>query len=126
MPMTRAAGRCWASATANAPDPVHRSTITGRAASRCAVAHANMASVSGRGMNTPGPTCSITGPNAAVPVRCCNGTRRERAATIVAVAPEELVAGRLEQGQPTALGTCQMSGQLLGIVTRRVDPRFGQ
>ena len=81
MPMTRAAGRWRASATASAPDPVHRSTITGRAGSCCAVAHSKMASVSGRGMNTPGPTCSCTGPNATVPVRCCNGTRRERAAT---------------------------------------------
>ncbi len=82
MPITRAAGRCRASATANAPDPVHKSTITDRAASCCAVAHAKMASVSGRGMNTPGPTCRSTGPNAAVPVRCCNGTRCDRAATM--------------------------------------------
>ncbi|CNM20584.1 Uncharacterised protein [Mycobacterium tuberculosis] len=86
MPMMRAfsprLARCWANATANAPDPVHASTISGRAGSDCAVAQAKMASVSGRGTNTPGPTCSTTGPNDTVPMRCCNGTRRARAVTM--------------------------------------------
>ncbi len=81
MPMTRAVGQCTARAIAKAPEPVHKSTITAGAVRRCEMAHSKIASVSGRGMNTPGPTCSRTGPNAAVPVRCCNGTRRDRAAT---------------------------------------------
>ena len=93
MPMIRAMGWRWPSASASAPEPVHRSTMTGRAGRRCSVAHARRASVSGRGMKTPGPTCSISGPNAAVPVRCCNGTRRGTRGHDVAVTPEEVVAG---------------------------------
>ena len=63
--MTAASGRCRASATASAPRPgaqVDDDRVTLRL-ERCAVAHSSMDSVSGRGMNTPGPTCSISGPN---------------------------------------------------------------
>ncbi len=54
MPMMRAFSQGWPGAgpmqAANAPDPVHASTVSGRG--DCAVAQAKMASVSGRGTNT--------------------------------------------------------------------------
>ena len=77
-------------------------------------------------MNTPGPTCSCTGPNAAVPMRCCNGTRRERAVTSLAVALEELVVGRSSEGQPATVDPGQVSGQLLGIATGGIDSGVGE
>ena len=44
----------------------------------------------------------------------------------VAIASEELFAGRLDQCQPATVGACQVRGQLLGIAARRVDPGFGE
>ena len=78
--MTCADGRSLAKAMASAPDPVHRSTITGRSGKGWASAHSSIDSVSGRGMNTPGPTETVTGPNGAFPVRCCSGLRAAREA----------------------------------------------
>ena len=52
--MTAACGRARASATASAPDPVHRSTITGWSGSGCARAHSSSDSVSGRGNEDTG------------------------------------------------------------------------
>ncbi len=77
----RASGQNFDRASASAAEPVHRSTITGRGGSGWADAHSSSPSVSGRGMNTPGPTWTVTGPSGAVPTMCCNGIRCERAAT---------------------------------------------
>ena len=79
---TTASGRALATASANAADPVHRSTTTGRCRPRSSSKpHSSSSSVSGRGTNTPGPTSTVTRPSAARPVKCCSGTRAARAAT---------------------------------------------
>ena len=44
----------------------------------------------------------------------------------LAVTLEELVAGRVEQRQPTAVDPGEMRGQLFGIATRGVDSRVGE
>ena len=49
-----------------------------RADRACSIAHPASSSVSGRGTKTPGPTASSTWRNAAVPVRCCSGSRAAR------------------------------------------------
>ena len=67
---------------ASAPDPVHRSTTSGDVTSAIAFRpHSSSSSVSGRGVNTPDPTARVTGPNTAVPRRCCSGSRAARRAT---------------------------------------------
>ena len=126
MPMTRAAGRCWASATANAPDPVHRSTITDGAVSRCAAAHCQH----GLGLRAryehAGADVQRHRPERRRPGEMLQRHSLRTRGHDVAVAPEEFVAGRLEQGQSAAFGAHQMSGQLLGVVTRGIDPGFGE
>ena len=76
---TRACGTSCATASAIAPEPLHKSTIM-RALSFFAISTPQPAStsVSGRGTNTPGPTARSRCRNGAVPVRCCSGTRRAR------------------------------------------------
>jgi len=85
-------GRCWASATANAPDPVtHRQRRpAGKVLLRWPTPRD--ASVSGRGMKTPGATCSSTAERHR-PIGC-NGTRCERAA-MTYDSVRRLFAGRL-------------------------------
>ena len=39
---------------------------------------------------------------------------------------EELVAGRVQQGQPATVHPGQVSGQLFGIATRGIDSRIGE
>ena len=90
------------------------------------MAHSNMASVSGRGMKTPGTDVQH------------NRAERRRAGEMlqrhsprarsddVVVSHQELVVDRLDQGQPAALGADDVSGQLLGIATRRIDSGFGE
>ena len=78
-------GASRATDAAMAPDPVHRSTTTAATAVRAtsrrtsASAASTTTSVSGRGMNTPGPTASVSRRKCASPVRCCSGTRSARA-----------------------------------------------
>ncbi|TCN38353.1 hypothetical protein EV644_109138 [Kribbella orskensis] len=69
-------GRSVATAPAIAPEPLQRSTTSGASTptSRSRI-HPTSTSVSGRGTNTPGPTASSRYRNAAVPVRCCSGSR---------------------------------------------------
>lgn len=54
-------GTSWASASAMAPEPLHRSTTSGSTTSiarTASIAQPTTDSVSGRGTNTPGPTWS--------------------------------------------------------------------
>ncbi len=44
----------------------------------------------------------------------------------LAVALEELVVGRVQQGQPATVDPGQVSGQLLGIATRGIDSGVGE
>lgn len=56
---TRERGTSWARARAMAPEPVHRSTMSGSTTSiarTASMAQPTTDSVSGRGTNTPGPT----------------------------------------------------------------------
>ena len=80
-------------------------------------AHSSSDSVSGRGMNTPGPTRTVTGPNAAVPVRCCRGIALGALRHQPVIAVEEFRSGVGER-QPTTVGARHMRGQQFGIDAR--------
>ena len=80
---TRASGTSSATARAIAPDPVQRSTTTG--ASQVAPARVDRPAGQQLGLRArhedPRPDGSSTWRNAAVPVRCCSGSRAARRAT---------------------------------------------
>ena len=85
--MTRASGQNFASATASAPEPVHRSTMHRHvAASGCADAHSSSDSVSGRGMNTPGPTETSPDRTGRTPIEVLQRDPRARGGDQIPVA----------------------------------------
>ena len=80
--ITVASGRAAEMPSAIAPLPAHRSMTTGSLIAAMAFnAQSSSDSVSGRGMNTPGPTASWARPNCTDPMRCCSGMRSARLAT---------------------------------------------
>ena len=85
-----------------------------------------MASVSGRGYEDAGTDVQHHRPERRRPGEMLQRHPPRARSDDVAVSPEEIVAGRVDQGQPAAFGTCHVSGQLLGIATRRIDPGFGE
>ena len=116
-------GTSVATASAIAPDPVHRSTTRGRSSPGSAASTASTTtSVSGRGTNTPGPTCRVEvaeGRDAGdVLQRLARGppvdVRREAGAGVV-VPP-----------QVAPLDAQRVRGEHLGVVPGRRDARRGQ
>ncbi len=124
---TTASGRHAATASASAADPVHRSTTSGDDASAIAARpHSSSSSVSGRGVNTPGPTVTVTGPSTALPSRCCSGSRAARRATSCDQLLDLLGVHQRLQHQPPARHPDHVRGQQLGVHPRRPHPRGGE
>src|SRR5918994_915546 len=84
------------------PEPEYRSATTGRSSVLAAsIAAPAVISVSGRGTNTPGPTATSTYRNAALPVRCCSGSRAARRATSASYAARSSGSWRTRSPRPT-------------------------
>ena len=96
--MTRAAGRC----ARPARRPARRNRCTGRRSrARSESCWARSPFQQRLGLragdeHARGRRAASSGPNAAVPMRCCSGIRGDRAATTSCVAVEEVVVGRVD------------------------------
>ena len=119
--MTRASGQYFDRASASAPEPVHRSTISGRGRKRLRRQPIPAAtSVSGRGMKTPGPTCNGHRAERGGPTMCCNGIRAHALRSRVArSARRSRRRPRSSNGSRPRLGARGMRGQLFGVDARR-------
>ena len=110
----RAAGTSWATDSAIAPEPVHRSTTTGDsagAARAASTAQPASSSVSGRGTNTPGPDRERRRSGSRpTPVRCCSGSRAARRATSASKARLRLLGVDAADERQRGRAACRARG----------------
>ena len=112
---------------ASAPEPVHRSTTSGDGTSGDGASpHSSSSSVSGRGVNTPGPTATSTGPSTAVPSRCCSGSRAARRSTSARSGVDGGASTQRGAAAAARAAPSDVGGEQLGVDARRGDPGGGQ
>ena len=124
---TMAAGTSWATDRAIAPEPLHRSTTSGAAAPGTLDAPTRPAARSpAAGRTRPARPPAPDAGTAAVPSRCCNGSRAARRAT--SASRRRSCAGGSRRPAPAGrAGTLQdVRGQQLGVGAGRLDARRGE